>query len=176
MKIALVTALSLACFVTASLRAADGTVQAAVVTSACSAELQTTNPPRKVGTRSLAEGEVYEVAGRPGFRVEMKIDQNQVAVVPLNSVRIRECSAAELSSARQKFGVLNLDSQKASRAKISEARQAGLCATCPKVQAAAQTNYLAQTKALREQNQALLKEAKEWAAGKASLASSPSSK
>lgn len=163
MKNILSLALTLALFSPAVVRAAEGGVRAAVVVQSTSAEMRTVNPNRAVGRESLSPGVVYEVVGKEGGPVELKIDAARVALAPSGSVQVRNCTAAELSAAQAKFSVLKPDAQRDAKKKIADARSVAACATCPKVQASAQKNYTEQTKALREQKEALLKEALAWA-------------
>jgi hypothetical protein len=76
----------------------------------------------------------------------LKIDATRVAVAPPGTVRVRDCTAAELSQAQAKFNALKPDAQRDSKKKIADARSSAACATCPKVQASAQKNYATQTK------------------------------
>jgi len=127
-------------------RAAEGGVRAAVVMQSTSAEMRTVSPVRSVGRESLVPGVVYEVTSKEGAPVELKIDATRVAVAPPGTVRVRDCTAAELSQAQAKFNALKPDAQRDSKKKIADARSSAACATCPKVQASAQKNYATQTK------------------------------
>jgi hypothetical protein len=111
-----------------------------------SAEMRTVSPVRSVGRESLVPGVVYEVTSKEGAPVELKIDATRVAVAPPGTVRVRDCTAAELSQAQAKFNALKPDAQRDSKKKIADARSSAACATCPKVQASAQKNYATQTK------------------------------
>ena len=163
MKILISLALTLTLFGSAAVRAAEGGVRAAVVLQSASAELRTVTPNRSTGRESLVPGVVYEVASKEGSPVELKIDANHVAVAPAGTVRVRTCTAAELSQAQAKFNALKSDVQRGAKKKINDARTTAACATCPIVQAGAQANYATQTKALKDQKEALLKEALAWA-------------
>ena len=156
-------AVLLALFSPAAVRAAEGGIRAAVVMQSTSAEMRTVSPVRSVGRESLVPGVVYEVTSKDGAPVELKIDANRVAVAPPGTVRVRDCTAAELSQAQAKFNALKPDAQRDAKKKIADARSSAACATCPKVQASAQKNSAAQTKAMKEQKEALLKEALAWA-------------
>ena len=164
MKILISLALTLTLFGSAAVRAAEGGVRAAVVLQSASAELRTVNPNRSTGRESLVPGVVYEVASKEGSPVALKIDANRVAVAPVGTVRVRTCTAAELSQAQAKFNALKPEAQRDAKKKITAARATAACATCPTVQASAQKNYATQSKALKDQKEALLKEALAWAA------------
>ena len=125
--------------------------------------MRTVSPVRSVGRESLVPGVVYEVTSKDGAPVELKIDATRVAVAPPGTVRVRDCTAAELSQAQAKINALKPDAQRDAKKKIADARSNAACATGPKVQASAQKNYAAQTKAMKEQKEALLKEALAWA-------------
>ena len=163
MKILVSLTLTLTLFGSAAVRAAEGGVRAAVVLQSASAELRTVTPNRATGRESLVPGVVYEVASKDGGPVALKIDANHVAVAPVGTVRVRTCTAAELSQAQAKFNALKADVQRGEKKKINEARTTAACATCPIVQASAQANYATQSKALKDQKEALLKEALAWA-------------
>ena len=145
-----------------AMHATEGGVRAAVVMQSTSAELRTVSPNRAVGRESLSPGVVYEVVSKEGGPVELKIDATRVAVAPPGSVRVRNCTAAELSQAQAKFSALKPDAQRDAKKKLADARASAACATCPKVQASAQKNFATGTKALKEQKEALLKEALAW--------------
>ena len=117
-----------------------------MVMQSTSAEMRTVSPVRSVGRESLVPGVVYEVTSKEGAPVELKIDATRVAVAPPGTVRVRDCTAAELSQAQAKFNALKPDAQRDSKKKIADARSSAACATCPKVQASAQKNYATQTK------------------------------
>lgn len=149
-----------------ALHATDGGVRAAVVTQATSAELRTVNPDRGIGRESLVPGTVYEVASKEGGPLRLKVDENHVAIAPAGALRVRNCTAAELSQAQAKFAALKPEAQRDAKKKLDAARTAAACATCPKVRVTAQKNYSEQTKALREQRGTLLKESLAWASAK----------
>ncbi|MCE9610710.1 MAG: hypothetical protein K8R23_11000 [Chthoniobacter sp.] len=157
-------ALSLACLSTSPLHAENGTVRAAVITQSASADLRTIKPDRSVGRQSLSPGLVYEVVGSPGTQISLKVDATRVALTSTSAVRVRDCTSAELSAAQAKFNsALTTDARQSARKTIADNRAKAACATCPKVQAQAGQAYVEQTKALKEKNEALLKEALAWA-------------
>lgn len=158
-------ALTLACFVPVALHAEN--VRAAVVIQNTSADLRTTQPDRSVGRESLTPGLVYEVVGNPAGQTKLKIDATHVALAATSAIKIRECTPAELSQAQAKFNAsLNADTRKDAKKSIADNKTKAACATCPIVQAGAQKAFVAQTKALKEKNETLLKEALEWVAAK----------
>ena len=180
MKTFFAITLGFACFTTATLRGAEKLVRAAVVAQATNAELRNSTSIRAAGRRSFEVGEVYECATTTGRFGELKIDANQVALVPTTALRIRECTPAQLAEAQKKFNVLSHDSQRDARQELTSAKkkarnQAASCSTCPAAQAAARNAaaaakkaYTEQSKALRQKQQTLAAEALEWAAGQAS--------
>ncbi len=181
MKTLLAIALGFACFCTAPLRAAEGKVRAAVVAQATNAELRTTSSIRAAGRQSFEVGEVYEIAATTGRYEELKIDATHVAMVPTASLRIRECTLAELSQAQAKFNVLSHGNQSDARKELTKAKKtaqknaASGCSTCPQAQAAAREAQAAAEKAYRKQikdlrlkQQALANAARDWAEGRVS--------
>jgi hypothetical protein len=178
MKTLFAIALGFACFCSAPLRAAEKAVRAAVVAQAINAELRTTSSIRAAGRQSFEVGEVYEIAATTGRYEELKIDATHVAMVPTTSLRIRECTMAELSQAQAKFNVMSHDNQSDARKELTKTKTtaqknaASGCSTCPKVQAAARAAQAAAEKAYRKQikdlrlkQQTLAYEALDWADG-----------
>ena len=180
MKTYLALVLGLACFSTAtSLRADEGKVWAAVIAQACSAELRAADSSLAQGRKSFEVGEVLEMSGTSGRYGVLKIDATHVAMVPTSSLRMRECTAAELTQAKEKFNGLSHENQQKARKDVSNAKKsamaqaaAGSCSSCPLARASAQNNAAAAYKAATEQNRALrkkqeslAKEALDWAAG-----------
>jgi hypothetical protein len=98
---------------------------------------------------------------------------------------MRECTAEELAQAQARFNGLSYESQQKARKDVSNAKRsaaaqaaAGACSSCPMARAAAQNNAAAaykaaadQSRALRQKQQTLAKEALDWAAGQVSPAS-----
>lgn len=180
MKPLLAIALGIACFSTASLRAAEKMLRAAVVAQSSNAELRANHSIRAAGRRTFEVGEVYECAATTGRFEELKIDATHVALVPTTALRTRECTAAELTQAQAKFNVLSHDNQRNAHKALTSAKkqaeaQAGACSTCSVAQAAARKNlaaakkaYTEQSKALRLKQQTLAREALDWAASLAS--------
>lgn len=176
MKTFFAITLGFACFTTATLRGTEKLVRAAVVAQAINAELRNSTSIRAAGRKSFEVGEVYECATTTGRYGELKIDANQVALVPVTALRIRECTPAQLAEAQTKFNVLSYDSQRDARKELAVAKkqaqnQAASCSTCPSARAAALNASIAakkacteQAKALRQNQQALAKEALDWAA------------
>lgn len=177
MKMLLSLILCIACFNPATLRAANDTVKAAVITQTTDADIRTNEPDRYIGRQPLGAGQILEVTGSRGLQIALKFDASHTALVSSRYLKIRECTPAELDQAKAKFNSLNPATERksimaASQQKLATA-QSLACDTCPirRAQAggvaqSAIATRNAELKALEKKNKALLAESLAWAAAK----------